>query len=242
MRLSTLLFHGSFLRVAIFTPFPLPWQWWLNVQLSLLSMLLEVSHVDVLIFNWEDGLVSENFRQRDREIEWIDCHFTYKDLLFRLNSKKCHLEIWSWNFFKRPLKYPKNIQESRINQLWFVWYIIGLFWKDQIESYYENKDSKINYPEISSKKMSNHIFVSPGLFWITETIFLQLDALSFAKCELVCKDWRWNFIHNELWRKRVNRIIALPNSYKEFIAKKCRKELEDLEESHTFYRWVWVPI
>ena len=84
--------------------------------------------------------------------------------------------------------------------------------------------------------MSNHIFTSPGLFWISETIFLQLDTLSFARCELVCKDWRWNFVNNALWRKRVMRIISIPNSYQESISKKCQKEFDDVEEAHSFYR------
>ena len=73
----------------------------------------------------------------------------------------------------------------------------------------------------------DQIFLSPGLYWISEYIFLDLieDNETFAKLELVCKTWHNYFILNELWRKRLELKIAKKNSYKAVILKKHKKKV-----------------
>ena len=83
-----------------------------------------------------------------------------------------------------------------------------------------------------------HILSAPGLFWISEYIFLDLieDDKDFSNLELVGKTWLNYFVINELWKKRLHRKIAKNGSYQAIILQKHEKQFDDLADAHKYYR------
>jgi hypothetical protein len=69
------------------------------------------------------------------------------------------------------------------------------------------------FDENHGTRIFDQILSSEGLAHIGVNIFDQLDAESFANCELVCKSWRQFSINNgQLWKRRYLHKLAKPGT------------------------------